>query len=494
MAGAKIRLNTSPAVIGELNGDANGNALLNLPRTTPAGALIGGGTEEAGFATMLSESDSGRITGVRRVFAPEVTGNYRTRVGMDTTMFNEYFPGTVLNSSLWTSPVTTSTVTVTNGFLNLNAAGSLASGAVARVSSYRHFPIYTSYSTSPSIQFQFSAPPVANMVQEWGFAIASGTSTPTEGLFLRISATGILTAVLNNNGSEVNSTPFDFTEFIGVGIGRTLNVYGDTNEVVFWIDNECVATIARPNSAGSITQSQQLPLMFRSYNTATVTGTAQIMKIGGVNVSLSEMNQTKAWSHVMAGSGGMSYQGQTGQTLGSTALYANNQAPTAGAAMTNTTAALGSGLGGQFSALPTLALNTDGIICSFQVPLGTSAAPGKTLYISGVSVQGNVTTALAGNATPVNYAYSLAFGHNNVSLATTTTATSKAPVRKILGYETFAAAAPVATLGQKVDKDFDRAPVVVQPGEFIQVVAKNIGAVTTTGVITFLVDIEGYWE
>jgi hypothetical protein len=494
MAGAKIKLNTSPTVVGELNGDAVGNALINLPRTTPAGVAIGGGEAEAGFATMLSESDAGSVTGTRRVFAPEVTGNYRLRVASDTTMFNEYFPGTVLNSSLWTAPVTTATVTVTNGLLNLNAAASLASGAVARVSSYRHFPIYISYATSPNIQFQFSAVPVANMVHEWGFAIATGVVAPTEGAFMRITATGELIAVLTNNNSELTSAPISFNDTIGVGTTRTLIIYGDTNEVVYWIDNICVATIKRPDAAGSIMQSQQLPLMFRSYNTATVTGTAQIMKIGGVNVSLSEMNQTKVWSHVMAGAGGMSYQGQTGQTLGTTALYTNSLAPGAGVVMTNTTAALGSGLGGQFSALPTLAANTDGILQSYQVPLGTSAAPGKTLYITGITVQGCVTTVLVGNSTPVIYAYSLAFGHTSVSLATTTTATSKAPVRKVLGYETFSAAAAVGTLGQKVDKDFDRAPVVVQPGEFIQVVAKNVGAVTTTGVITFLVDIEGYWE
>lgn len=494
MAGAKIKLNTSPVIIGEMNGDSVGNVLMNLPRTTPAGVDIGGGKAEAGFATMLSESDAGSVTGTRRVFAPEVTGNYRMRVGMDTTMWNEYFPGTVLNSSIWTAPVTTATVTVTNGLCNLNAAASLASGAVARVTSYRHFPIYTSYSTSPSIQFQFSAVPVANMVHEWGFVISTGTAAPTEGLFMRITATGELVAVLNNNGSEVLSDPIDFDTIIGINTTRTLIIYADTNEVVFWIDNICVATIPRPTTAGSVTQSQQLPVSFRSYNTATVTGTAQLMKIGGVNVSLSEMNQTKAWAHVLAGSGGMSYQGQTGQTLGTTALYTNNLAPTAGVVMTNTTAALGVGLGGQFSALPTLAVNTDGIVCSFQVPLGTSAAPGKTLYISGISIQGCVTTVLVGNATPTIYAYSLAFGHTNVSLATTTSATAKAPVRKVLGFETYAPAAAVGTLGQKVDKDFDRAPVVVQPGEFIQVVAKNIGAVTTTGVITFLVDIEGYWE
>jgi hypothetical protein len=494
MAGAKIKLNTSPVVIGELNGDTVGNVLMNLPRTTPAGVDIGGGELEAGFATMLSESDAGSVTGVRRVFAPEVTTDFRLRVGTDTTMWNEYFPGTVLNSSLWTAPVTTSTVTVTNGLLNLNASSSLASGAVARVTSYRSFPIYTSYSTAPSIQFQFSSVPVANTVHEWGFIIHTGTSAPTEGLFMRISATGELRAVVNNNGTESLSDPLDFNTLVGINTTRTLLIYGNTNEVVFWLDNICIATIPRQTVAGSVTQSQMLPISFRSYNNASVTGTAQILKIGAVNVSLADMNQSKSWSHVMAGAGGMSYQGQTGQALGTTALYTNSLVAGAGAAMTNTTAALGSGLGGQFSALPTLAVGTDGIVQSYQVPIGTSAAPGKTLYITGLMVQGSVTTVLAGNATPVHYAYSLAFGHNAVSLATTTTATSKAPVRKVLGHETFAAAASVGTLGQKVEKDFDKAPVVVYPGEFIQVVAKNLGAVTTTGVITFLVDIEGYWE
>lgn len=488
----KIQGGSSTA--GQMNVDANYNAQVNLPYTTPAGVAQGGGPSTAGFSANLSESDAGSVTGTRRVFAAEVTSDFRLRVGTDCTMFNEYFPGTTLNSSLWTAPATTSTITVTNGLLNLNAAGSLASGSVARVSTYRHFPIFTSYSTAPSIQFQFSAIPVANMIHEWGFGISTGTAVPTEGIFMRINATGELRAVVVNNSTESQSAPLNYNALIGINTTRTLNIYGNTNEVVFWIDNVCVATIPRQTAAGSVTQSQQLPVMFRSYNNALVTGTAQIMRIGAVNVSLADMSQSKAWPHVMAGGGGMSYQGQTGQTLGTTAFYTNSLVAGAGAVMTNTTAALGSGLGGQFTALPTLAVGTDGIVSSFQVPLGTSAAPGKTLYITGVFVQGSVTTVLVGNATPVVFAYSLAFGHNAVSLATVTTATTKAPVRKILGHETYAAAAALGTLGQGVRKDFDHGPVVVQPGEFIQVVAKNLGAVTTTGAITFLVDFDGYWE
>lgn len=482
------------STVGNADVDSTFNLQTNSPYTTPTGVDVGGGTWVAWFSTALSESDAGSVTGTRRVFAMETTWDYRLRVGLDTPMWNEYFPWTALNTSLWASPVTTSTVTVTNGQLNIDPTASLVSGAVARVTSYRSFPLYTSYSTAPSIQFLFTGAPVANKVHEFGFIIHTGVAAPTEGMFMRIDATGNLRAVLNNNSVETQSDVLDFNALIGIWQTHTLLIYGNTNEVVFWIDNICVATIPRQTTAWSVTQSQQLPISFRTYNTATVTGTPPVMKIGAVNISLADMNQSKAWSHVMAGGGWMSYQGQTGQTLGSTALYSNNLAAGAGAVMTNTTAALGSWLGGQFTALPTLAVGTDGILSSYQVPVWTSSAPWKSLYITGVSVYGAVTTALVGNATPVVYAMSLAFWHNLVNLTATVSTVGKAPVRKPLGFMAFGAAATVGTVGLDIEKDFDRAPVVVFPWEFVQVVAKNLGAVTTTGAITFLVDFEGYWE
>ncbi len=156
--------------------------------------------------------------------------------------------------------------------------------------------------------------------------------------------------------------------------------------------------------------------------------------------------------------------------------------------MTNTTAALGSGLGGQFSALPTLAANTEGIVSSFQVPVGTSTVPGKSLYINGINIHSVVSTVLVGNATPVIYVFSVAYGHTAVSLTTTESATSKASRRKAIGIQSFAAAAALGTVPTPIIYD-NKSPIVVQPGEFFQVVAKN-----TTGVITFTIDVDGYFE
>ena len=120
-------------------------------------------------------------------------------------------------------------------------------------------------------------------------------------------------------------------------------------------------------------------------------------------------------------------QGQQGHTQGSTALFTNSLAAGAGAVMTNTTAALGVGLGGQFSVLPTLAVPTTGILCSYQNPVPTTILTGKQLVITGVKIESVVTTVLVGNATPVIYALGIAYGHTTVSLATAEGASTNSP-------------------------------------------------------------------
>ena len=488
-------IQTGSSTAGRANVDDNYNLQSNLPYTTPAGVPQGGGDSKAGFVTLLSETDKGLVTGVRDVKALEVTSNFRLRVAIDQLLFSEQFPASAINTFKWTTPVTTSTISVGGNLLTLNNGASLASGAVARVATYKYFPIIGTSPLYGTTNLQFSATPVANMVHEWGFCIASGTTAPTDGAYFTINAAGEFRCVVNTNGTINQSTVLSFSTLVGINTARSFLIYLHSDTVTFWIDNIKVfeSTLSSVAALGIQTGATELPFTFRSYNSALVTGTASLMKVSNCNVFLAEAMAGKPWSHIQAGAGDFAYQGITGNTLGTTALYTNNLAAGAGAVMTNTTAALGSGLGGQFSVLPTLAVGTDGILSSFQIPAGTASVMGKTLYITGVSIQGIVTTALVGNATPVAYAYSLAFGHNLVSLASTVTTTGKSPVRIPLGFETYAAAATVSTLGQGVTRKFDT-PVVVNQGEFIQVVAKNLGAVTTTGVITFLVTFDGYWE
>lgn len=467
------------------SGDLAGvDALNNLKVNTPLVA------KDAGFITLSCDNDNGDVIGERYVLSPEVSGDYRIRTGVDQMLFNELFPGAALNTGLWTSPVTTMTLTVAGGFANLNAASSLAINAVARLQTYKYFPCYKSYTTYFEQEVSFTSIPVVGNVCEWGAFISTGIASPTDGAFFRINAAGEFRCVTNNNGTEIQSSTLDFSTLVGVNQTRAFLIYVMSNRALFWIDNILVANIEAPEAQGTVTSSQSIPMSFRNYNLAAVS-TAQVMKVSMVNVTLADQNTSKPWSHIISGAGGHSSQGQTGNTLGTTALYTNSLVIGAAPAMTNTTAALGSGLGGQFSTQPTLARETDGILSSYQVPLGTSIIPGKSLYITRINVSSVVTTALTGGA--VIYAYSIAYGHTTVSLATTDSATSKSPRRLPLGIQSFPAASAVGTTTNIIDIDL-ASPIIVQPGEFIQLVAKNIGVVTTAGVITFIVGFGGYWE
>ena len=445
----------------------------------------------AGFCALVSEQDIGTITGSRRMKALEATEDYRLRVGIDTLYLSEQFPGAALNSALWTAPVTTMTVTVNAGVVRLNAGLSVATGTVARVSSYRSFPVLATCELFGEIVGQFAQPPQIGNVTELGFGIATASAAPTDGAFFRVNAAGNLLCVVVNNSVETVSEPINFAAVVGTALARHYVISVCDDRVKFWIDDNMVAAVDRPAGASTMVASANLPLLLRTLNSGA-TSAAQALSIGLVAVWQGDPQMSKPWSHVMAGAGATCHQGQTGGTMGSTALYTNNLAAGAGAAATNTLASLGVGLGGQFSLQPTLAAGTDGIIQSYQVPLGTAALPGKSAYITGVRIHGAVTTVLVGG--PVIGAWSLAFGHTAVSLATTETATSKAPRRVPLGIQVYATAAAV---GVRDDREivarFDT-PICVQPGEFIQLALKNLGTVTSSGVITNLISFDGYME
>lgn len=466
---------------GHLAGvDEQTNLLVNTPMSASS----------AGYSVMTAQNDEGTITGNRYMVDPEVTGDFRLRVGVDNMAFNELFPGAAVNTALWTTPVSTMTLTVAGGFANLNAASSIAINAVARLQTYRHFPCYKSYTTYFESEVNFTQTPVIGNVCEWGAFLSTGTAAPTDGVFFRINAAGEFRCVTNNNGTETQSGTLDFDALVGVNHTKSFLIYIMSNKAFFWIDNILVATIESPAGQGTLTSSQNLPMSFRNYN-STATSIAQVMKVSMVNVTMADQSTGKPWTHIVAGAGGHSSQGQTSGTMGSTALYTNSLAAGAGVALTNTTAAAGSGLGGQFSVQPTLAAGTDGIVSSYQVPLGTAAVPGKSLYVTRITLNSAVTTALTGG--PVLYALSLAYGHTAVSLATTETATSKAPRRLPLGFQSIPATSAVGVLGGQIDLSFET-PILVQPGEFIQVVAKNLGTVTSAGVVVFIISIGGYFE
>ena len=146
--------------------------------------------------------------------------------------------------------------------------------------------------------------------------------------------------------------------------------------------------------------------------------------------------------------------------------------------------------------LPTLAAASDGIVFSYLNPAPTINVTGRNLVIRGINVQGAVSVILAGG--PVIYAYAVAFGHTALSLATAetgsfVTATAHAPRIVPIGIESYAATAAVGALGSGCTLQLAN-PIVVLPGEYVALLARNIGVVTTTGAITIVAAFDAYWE
>ncbi len=99
---------------------------------------------------------------------------------------------------------------------------------------------------------------------------------------------------------------------------------------------------------------------------------------------------------------------------------------------------------------------------------------------------------------PMHFSFSFPFTQRGtwsvcrIELTTAEAAATKAPRNIPIGVITFPAAAAVGTMATVVDAQFDRM-IPVYPGEFVAITAKNLGAVTTTGVVTFLVTYDYGW-
>jgi hypothetical protein len=489
-------INGGSGTAGKVNVDSTFNLQTNLPLTTAAGVAVGGGPANAGFVSLQSEVDAGAVSGARAVRQLTSSVFNRLSVGEDTVLFSDYMNAPAQNTGIWKSNTNLFTFAFNNGgYLNLNASA-ITTTAAAQI--WQSCKSFTQFGGTPLMlefsEYRTSAPP-ANTRLDVGFFLAPVASTPfapTDGVYFKFDSSGI-SGVLNYNGVESTQLLLSAANMV-LNDNTTYRIVINHYRVEFWGASATsnprilLGMFPVPAANGPAFASLNVPIGVRYVHTG-VAGSAYQPKYANF-VVLSQDTQTNIPGPQLQNvSGFYPYQGGNGDTMGTTALLTNNLAAGAGAAMTNTTAALGSGLGGQFAALPTLTVGTDGIVCSFQNNASAVNQTGATVVITGVRIQGAVTTILAGG--PVLYEYSLAVGHTAVSMATAEAAAAKAPRRIALGFENFVVTAPVGTIGAGVYVPFPSG-VPVNQGEFIAICAKNLGVVTTTGVITFAVTFEGY--
>lgn len=495
MAGFRIEGNTSGNTV-EVNAS---NQLKIVPEIDAAT-----NPNNVGAVRVFGENDAGFITGVPKLASPEVDVDYRTRVSIDSIMDEEVFNyASGQSTGKHIHQNTTMASTWTAGQFTTNSGSITTTTTGVQLETYAFFPNTGTQTLSADFELAFSAQPTANSFIEFGLGLPGTTTTsPTDGAFFRLSSSGLI-GISSSNSSETQSV---FPLSGGTGTWAYTNnkryqfiVYLGGVQADFWVNDGTGAvklgTIPLPAGLGRMCMAGGVKLFMKHRITGGAAGGVLQAMLGAYNVRLGGSNVSTSLA-VQGNRVYGSYQGLSGGTMGSLANYANSANPTA-AVPTNTTAALGVGLGGQFWETVSLAVNTDGIICSYQVPIASVNMAGRRLVIHGISLMSFVQTVVVGG--PYIAQYSLAFGHTAISLATTESAIAKAPRRVPLANVTqsITAAQAVSTMVNQPGGsfiDFGDAPIYVNPGEFVQLVTKHIGTAGTTGTVAHVVTFMYGWE
>lgn len=475
---------------GKANVDANFNLNVNVPTTL----------SQSGFVSVAGKNDDGSVVAGGRINRVYVSESFGLKQAVPVLHWDDTFNATAQNTSKYKFAAATQTGAMAGGFLILNNSAITTTNTNSAIQTFKSFPLFAKSELRVNFSALFTQVPQANETYEWGLfqATIPGGAAPTDGVFYRRNTSGELRGVINYNGTETQTAAITPPS---VNVNHDYTIVVQTNTVLFYIDDILVGLLTLLSAAptqGQPMMEAAVPITIRYYIGASTPTLASQIKVSDVFVTVLGPDETRLWSHTKAGFGHMAYQGQNGGTMGTTAQYANNSNPAA-TVPTNTSAALGTGLGGKFQETLTLAAGTDGIISSFQNPAGSVNQTPRNLIITGVNISGVVTVALTTN--PLAGTMALCYGHTAVSLATAesgsfVSGTAKAPRRIALCTTSVAnATAPVGTPVAGTPQAFVfQSPIVVAPGEFIAISHNKVATAPAAGAIMWTVAFDGYFE
>ena len=483
---------------------ANVNSLQKLEIGMPVTGLTA-----AGFVQLSSEVDAGDVVGYRSVLPLEVSDDYRLRVGVDQTLFNATFEGTLALTTQFNNTSSIISNAQANGFFNLNNGLVTTSSGAAYMRTWRLFPTHGGDPTYVDMWIREANYDAVNAISEWGFLFltAQATQQILDGIYFRRTSGGQLFGVVTTNAIDMEIIPL-LTETVpsrdGVGAysPQKTNHYliSMHNDIVrFWINDVLVGEILCPGSQATNTGSSNLPVGFRVLNTGTASVGRQL-SVGFVNVSMGDQNVNKPWSHALCGMGGGSYQTQQGVTVGPTVTRTGGALGHPASATTRvagtwtaTSAPAANSLGGLWTSTPMQNTNTDSDypIFAYQNPTGTATLPGKTLYVTGIRI-GDTSVAIAATTNPIFLSYIVMVEASSATTSTADAATTTSGKSTVIGGHGFGASDPVGTMKPGFTMDFT-SPLVVPSGKYLTVVVRTFGS-TNTLVVTGSVAINGYFE
>lgn len=467
--------------------DATNRMKVNLS-TAATPAQVGG-------VLFYSENDSGDALGTPLLRSPETDDDYRMRIAPETLFDTETINYTAQNTGKHIYRNTTMTNAWTATGLVTNSGNITTTTTGTSFSTWAEFPILGASILYCETEGSFSVQPTASTIIEFGL-FRPATTTPyatTDGISFRLTSAGMI-GVLNSNGTETQTGLFTWTYTNNQKYQFIIAMH--ERGVEFWIDGVLHAIIDTPAGQGQPCMSTSLPYTMRHAIAGGAAGAAFSFTLNDYTVSLGGPNIAQTASILGQRVYG-SYQGLSGGTMGTLATYPNSTTPTAAAPSNTTlTANLPAGLGGQGIANATAAAATDLIYGAYLVPAGTTNIQGRRLILRGVMVDAvNTGAAVATTATTIQW--SLAFGHTAITLAGTENATTKIARRVALGYMTWPVGAAIGAgpQGGRIQMDFGDAPVFVNPGEYVALVAKVIvGTATASQTISFVWQPTYGWE
>lgn len=450
---------------------------------------------QVGAVRLMSENDTGSISGTAYLVSPETDDDYRLRVSQETLFDCETFNYTAQNTGKHTYANTTMTNAWSAAGLTTNSGNITTTTTGTNFGTYAEFPILGASQVYCEVEGSFTAAATTNTIVDFGMFRrgAANPYAPTDGVYFRLTSAGLF-GVINSNGTETTTSAFSFTHTINRKYQFIIAFH--EREVEFWIDGVLYSSIETPAGQGQPCMSASLPFSVRHAITGGAAGAALSFVINDYTVSIGGP-QVSTTIAVMGNRLHGSYQGLSGGTMGSLATLPNSTNPTA-AAPSNTalTANLPGGLGGQGVVTAAAGAATDGIWGSYQVPAGTVNVQGRRLCIRGVRISA-VNTGAAVATTATTLQFSLAFGHTAVSLATAEAAAAKAPRRVALGFMTWPVGAAIGQgpQGGDIFADLGDAPIFVNPGEFVALVGKFlVGTATASQTISFVWQPVYGWE
>lgn len=481
-------IDSGSSASGKANVDANFQ--LNVATNTDP--------TKTGSMRMFSENDAGTVTLTAKCLSPETSADFRLRAGIDTLMFTDECNALIQNTTKWSHTLNTLSVSSPGtGFTQFSTTQGTTSSHGAFLRTFQYFQLGgTATLWHEERWMQATAALVANEVWSSGFGLPLGAVTlPTDGVWWQFTTAGLMGRICFNGAFTDTAILKAFGTFT-VGSTNKFLIGVSSTSVEWWVDDVLLATTPIPAGNGAPWLQGSLPIFRMKHNVGNVANT-NTMRVSCTNVTLSDIASSRQWQHTQSIRGLSALVAQDGHTTqGKSQWWTNSTAPTAAAA-TNTAAIAGATtLGGLVAVLPTLAANSDGILFAYQNPASSININGRNLVITAVKVQGAVSVVLTGG--PVVYAYAVAYGHTLVSLATAesgnyVSATAHAPRIAFIGMETYAATAAVGVIGAGASLEL-ASPIVVRPGEFIALIARNLGVVTSAGAITVGCTFSGYWE